>query len=125
MAAAAGRYDVLICSVIFQEGEDVPDLRSVVIGSAGKSVIATLQRIGRGMRRASGKDEFEVFDVADLGCGCMSGPASHRHPGCKWLDKHTRDRIKAYTTEGHETVLEDWVESAPSRDDVAYAVDDA
>lgn len=108
----AGRHDVLICSVIFQEGEDIPDLRSVVIGSGGKSVIATLQRIGRGMRTSKGKTEFEVFDVADFGCACMDSPARQRHPGCKWLDRHTRERLKAYTTEGHETVLEDWVESA-------------
>lgn len=121
----AGRIDVLVCSVIFQEGEDIPDLRSVVIGGAGKSVIATLQRIGRGMRVASGKDTFEVFDIADFGCACMSGPASMRHPGCKWLDRHTRERLKAYTTEGHETVLEDWVESAVQPERAASELEDA
>lgn len=107
----SGRYDVLICSTIFQEGEDIPDLRSVVIGSGGKSVIAALQRIGRGMRKAEGKREFEVYDIADFGCACMNGPAGARHPGCKWLDRHTRERLKAYTGEGHETALEDWPES--------------
>lgn len=111
---SAGRFDVLVCSVVFQEGEDMPDLRSVVVGSAGKSVIASLQRIGRGMRTAAGKDGFEVFDVADLGCLCMSGAKARQHSGCKWLDKHTRERLKAYTSEGHNTVLEDWPQSAPA-----------
>lgn len=121
----AGRHDVLICSVIFQEGEDIPDLRSVVIGSGGKSVIATLQRIGRGMRTAAGKTEFEVWDVADFGCACSREPASMRHPGCKWLDRHTRSRLNAYTSEGHETVLEEWPESVVQPADDNVVMDDA
>ena len=86
-----GDTEVLVCSVIFQEGVDIPELRSVVIGSGGKSVIAALQRIGRGMRRAEGKDTFEVWDIADK--------------GNKWLEKHTQARLNAYTSEGHETVV--------------------
>jgi superfamily II DNA or RNA helicase len=86
-----GDTEVLICSVIFQEGVDIPELRSVVIGSGGKSVIAALQRIGRGMRRSEGKDTFEVWDIADK--------------GNKWLEKHTQARLHAYTSEGHETVV--------------------
>ncbi len=86
-----GDTEVLICSVIFQEGVDIPELRSVVVGSGGKSVIAALQRIGRGMRRAEGKDMFEVWDIADK--------------GNKWLEKHTKTRLHAYTSEGHETAI--------------------
>ncbi len=109
----AGRHDVLICSVIFQEGEDIPELRSVVIGSAGKSVIAALQRIGRGMRISKDKTTFEVFDIADYGCDCMATgtPKEMQHAGCRWLENHTRGRIKAYVAEGHQTAVEDWVGS--------------
>ena len=88
-----GDTDVLICSVIFQEGTDIPDLRSVVIGSAGKSVIAAIQRVGRGMRKVEGKDDFEVWDIADKGI-----PA---------LEKHARARARAYLREGYEVVMED------------------
>ena len=79
--------EVLVCSVIFQEGIDIPDLRSVVIASAGKSVIAALQRIGRGMRVVAGKDTFEVWDVLD--------------DGNAWLKRHARARRRAYQREGY------------------------
>jgi len=94
-----GDIDVLICNVIFQQGIDIPELQSVIIGSGGKSEIMVLQDTGRGMRRhdASGavmKDEFEVFDIQDRGCGCAG-----RHNSCRWLEKHTKDRLRAYATE--------------------------
>jgi superfamily II DNA or RNA helicase len=108
----AGRLDVLVCSVVFQEGIDVPSLRSVVIASGGKSVIAALQRIGRGMRvekkgGAVVKDTFDVYDVADIGCGCdkaardLGTPGKGLHNSCRWLTRHTRERERAYISEGH------------------------
>lgn len=84
-----GDLDILVCSVIFQEGLDVPELNSVIIGSGGKSIIAALQRIGRGMRKSAGKTTFEVWDVADTG-----------HP---WLERHARARRRAYQREGYAT----------------------
>lgn len=84
-----GDTDVLVCSVVFQEGVDVPELESVIIASGGKSVIATLQRIGRGMRSNQGKKKtFEVYDFADN--------------GNRWLQRHARARRNAYLKEGHE-----------------------
>lgn len=86
--------DVLICSVIFNEGVDIPALASVVIASGGKSLIAAIQRVGRGMRTDGGKkSEFEVWDVADR--------------GNKWLDRHTRWRFRAYTGEGYEVITDE------------------
>lgn len=101
-----GDTDVLICSVIFQEGIDIPELQSVVIASGGKSVIAALQDVGRGMRRHSRdgkvtKEEFEVYDFKDDGCGCHG---SVKHRGCGWLEKHTRGRLKAYASERYRVV---------------------
>ncbi len=114
----AGRLDVLVCSVVFQEGTDIPELRSVVVASGGKSVIATLQRIGRGMRVdrdgagnvREGGDKFEVWDIADKGCGCRG----LQHKGCKWLDKHTKARLKAYGAEGHTITIEPGVTPPPT-----------
>jgi superfamily II DNA or RNA helicase len=88
----AGRLDVVICTVVFQEGVDIPELRSVVIGSGGESVIAALQRVGRGTRKTADKDEFEVWDIADR--------------GNKWLEKHARARQHAYAAESFETIVE-------------------
>jgi len=82
-----GEIEVLICTVIFQEGVDIPELRSVIVGTGGASSIAAVQRMGRGMRVSAGKTTFEVWDVADVG---------HR-----WLEKHSTSRRKAYEAEGH------------------------
>lgn len=88
-----GDLDVLVCSVVFQEGTDIPELRSVIVGSAGRSVIATIQRIGRGMRVAEEKgNTFEVWDIYDK--------------GHKILERHARARRKAYEREGHDVTIE-------------------
>lgn len=96
--------DVLVCNVIFQEGVDIPSLRSVVVATGGASVIATLQRIGRGMRAdaVTGKHTFEVYDFFDRGCGCRPDRDQGMHSGCKWLEKHSLARVKAYQNEGFE-----------------------
>jgi superfamily II DNA or RNA helicase len=87
-----GDADVLIASVVFQEGVDIPSLESVIIASGGKSIIAALQRIGRGMRTNNGtKSVFKVYDILDLGV-----PS---------LEKHSRRRMNTYVREGYETVI--------------------
>ena len=83
-----GDTDVLIASTIFQEGTDIPDVRSVIIGSSGKSVIAAVQRVGRGMRIVQGKKDFHVWDIYDTG---------HR-PLKKWAKK----RREAYEAQGYD-----------------------
>lgn len=98
-----GHFDAIVCSRVFNEGIDVPELRSVVNAGGMKSIIATLQRLGRGMRvdRANdgsvreGGDVFEVWDVKDT--------------GNKWTERHARVRERAYKSEGYET----FVEAAP------------
>lgn len=90
---------VLICSVVFQEGVDIPALRSVGIGSGGKSVIAALQRIGRGMRVEMGKTDFEVYDVLD------KGPPRAQGEKPPWVETHANQRKAAYISEGFETVV--------------------
>lgn len=87
------RCEVLICTVIFQEGIDIPELASVVIAAGKSSAIAAKQRMGRGMRTASGKTTFEVWDIKDQG----------QH----WLSNHAQDRWNAYAADGHE-VTTDW-----------------
>jgi superfamily II DNA or RNA helicase len=89
-----GELDVLVSSVIFQQGVDIPSLASVVVGSGGRSAIATIQRVGRGMRTDDGKKkEFEVWDVMDS--------------GCPMLERHARARMRAYVQAGYETIVED------------------
>lgn len=86
-----GGTDVLICTVIFQEGVDIPELASVVVGSGKSSTVACLQRIGRGMRTFAGKGGFEVWDCWDV--------------GQRWLLRHAHARREAYESEGHDVEI--------------------
>lgn len=90
---AGGDLDVLVCSVIFQEGIDVPELRGVINAGGKMSTVACLQRVGRGMRKVPGKDTFEVWDVADR--------------GQPWLANHARERLYAYRGEGFDVEIVD------------------
>jgi len=85
-----GEIGVLICTTIFDEGVDIPELRSVIMGGGGKSKIKTLQRLGRGLRLAKGKDEVLIVDFIDF------NPTT---PG--WtVGKHSKFRMKTYKEEG-------------------------
>lgn len=87
-----GDSEVLVASVVFQEGVDIPSLASVVIASGGKSIIAALQRVGRGMRSDGGKKlTFEVYDLLDL--------------GTPMLERHSRRRMNTYVREGYSTFV--------------------
>jgi superfamily II DNA or RNA helicase len=103
-----GRLSVVIASRIFSVGVDVPELRSVVIAGAGKSVIQTVQRVGRGMRITGTKRSFEVWDVLDWTdnlhlANVKKGPK----PRGIWIAKHAHARLRTYRTRGHDVrVLE-------------------
>ena len=88
----SGEIEVLIASRIFQEGVDVPPIMSVVLASGGKSTIAALQKIGRGMRVTKDKSEFHVFDIYDT--------------GQSYLKRHAQQRRRAYMSEGHSVAVE-------------------
>lgn len=93
-----GDIDIIVCNVVFQEGIDVPSLCSVIVGCGGKSVIAALQRVGRGTRKDRDeegnilKDTFEVWDIFDK--------------GDEWLEKHSKERMASYIREGYQTIME-------------------
>lgn len=85
-----GDIDVIVASVVMNEGIDIPELRSVVMAAGGSSTIAALQRVGRGMRVVPGKTEFEVWDINDI--------------GNKWTERHTAERLRAYRVEDYEAL---------------------
>jgi superfamily II DNA or RNA helicase len=101
-----GDLDIIVCSVVFQTGTDIPEVKSMVIACGGKSEIAALQRIGRGMRIVRGangevlKDEFYVFDIFDREPQSQSGETANR-----WAAEHSQERFKAYTAVGHEVTI--------------------
>ena len=103
--------DVLVCSVIFNEGVDIPELASVVVAAGGDSVIAALQRIGRGMRKADGKDTFEVWDFDDL--------------GNKWTERHSKERKRAYLRERFDVFTVPITPAAPLPEEAPRGTTDA
>lgn len=90
-----GRVDVLVSSVAGQEGLDIPCLASVVLAGAGKATIGTVQRLGRGMRIAPGKDSYDVYDIHDVGGA---------------LERQAQKRKKTYEADGHEVAVLSWQE---------------
>lgn len=88
-----GALDVLVATPIFDAGIDIPELRSVVVGAGGRSAIAAIQRLGRGMRLAPGKTHCELWDIADRG--------SPR------LEANAECRAKAYAMAGFEVRMPD------------------
>jgi superfamily II DNA or RNA helicase len=82
-----GDTDVCVCSVVWQEGVDIPELAGGVNAAGGKSAIAAIQRLGRTTRATGDKREFVYVDVND------QAP--------RVLARHARARRRAYVSEGH------------------------
>ena len=55
----------MIATTIFKEGINIPELNVLVNATMGKSDIATMQVIGRGLRKTATKTEIIVYDLFD------------------------------------------------------------
>jgi superfamily II DNA or RNA helicase len=55
----------VIATTIFKEGINIPELNVLVNATMGKSDIATMQVIGRGLRKTATKSEIVVYDLFD------------------------------------------------------------
>ena len=82
--------DVAVATSVWEAGVDIPELRTVVNAGAGASSIRSVQMLGRGLRGAEGKDAALMIDILDQG-----------EPS---LERHARQRRKAYKAEGFEVV---------------------
>jgi superfamily II DNA or RNA helicase len=69
---------------------NIPNIENIIFGSPSKSRIRNLQSIGRGLRKAEGKEIATLFDIAD---------------DISWKEKknytllHFMERIKIYNEE--------------------------
>jgi len=96
-----GDYDCIVCTEVFQEGVDIPELASVIVATGGKSAVAAIQRMGRATRVTDSKRTFELYDVYDYVVGSdADSPAKD-----KWCENHARARARAYVSEGHKVVV--------------------
>lgn len=101
-----GTLEVVLASRVFSVGVDVPELRSVVIAGAGKSVIQSVQRIGRGMRMTATKRSFEVWDVLDWATTYhLTLKKDKKPPRGLWVVKHAHARMRTYRKRGHDVQI--------------------
>lgn len=84
-ALRSRRRNLLVTSKIADEGLDIPPLTYLILAGGGKAQHLTVQRVGRGMRTAEGKDGLFVFDFLDTG---------------KYLGKHADARKETYASQG-------------------------
>lgn len=84
-----GAIDILVATGILDEGFDAPNVRFLILAGGGKAEHLQTQRIGRGRRADTGKDELIAIDFLDRG---------------HYLGKHSEARISAYESEPAYTV---------------------
>ena len=82
----SGKLGVILCTPIFDEGIDVPAIRTLILPAGGKSAIRLLQRVGRALRRK--KEGANVAEIHDF-----------IHYGNAHLLSHSLKRIEIYEGE--------------------------
>lgn len=87
----SGKLRTLIATSIFDEGVDIPAVNAILLATGGKSQIAMLQRIGRGLRRKKDDNRVFIFDFFDT---------THKH-----LINHAEQRVGICKREGFKVVL--------------------
>lgn len=81
----ARQRKIVICTTIFGEGIDVPNLDVLINAKAAASSVDAFQLIGRVLRKPRNKTKAYVVDIFDQ--------------NCKFLESHSNDREKIYKTE--------------------------
>ena len=71
----------VIATTVWKEGVNIPSLDCVINAAGGKSEIAVLQSIGRGLRRTKDKEQVIIVDIVDQG---------------KYLSEHFAQRLSLY-----------------------------
>lgn len=84
-AFTEGSMRCIVGTSIMRTGIDTPAIDVIVFADIGKSKIAALQAIGRGLRARPGKEKLLVRDYANF---CH-----------KWLTKHSLKRLQIYKSE--------------------------
>lgn len=76
---------IVICTTIFGEGVDVPNLDVLINAKASKSSVDAFQLIGRVLRKTKTKSKAFLVDIFDK--------------SCKYITSHSNKRLKIYKTE--------------------------
>jgi superfamily II DNA or RNA helicase len=85
-----GDTSILIGTKILQTGVNIEEITHFINARGMKSEIATLQALGRALRRHDSKDKVFVYDFLDKE---------------KYLREHSNARKRHYKKEGHEVII--------------------
>jgi superfamily II DNA or RNA helicase len=80
-------------------GTNIPRIHTIIFAAPTKSVIRVIQSLGRGLRKADGKEYLKLIDIADNIVPSKSKP---NHTMI-----HFVERIKVYVDEEHQYVLKE------------------
>jgi len=80
------KIPVVVATTAWREGINIPTLDIIFNAGGGKTEIPVLQSLGRGLRRAEGKEEVLIYDVFD--------PSHH------YLISHFGERLSLYFEQG-------------------------
>jgi len=94
-----GEIDVLVATKLADEGLDIPQLRSLVIATLGKSSTKFPQRIGRALRKDRNKNIALIVDIADR----VVMPAGNLY---STLESHFKKRLNIYRSEVGDSAVE-------------------
>lgn len=61
-----GEMPFVIATPKFSVGTDIPEIETIVMGSARKSIANLIQKVGRGRRKTKGKDSLLLMDIFDV-----------------------------------------------------------
>ena len=82
---------ILIATKIMQTGINIEELTHFINARGYKSEIPTLQGLGRSLRKHHSKEKVYCYDFIDS--------------EIRYLDSHSRDRLRSYKKEGHEVTI--------------------
>jgi superfamily II DNA or RNA helicase len=93
-----GRLRVLCACDLLNEGWDCPDVQVLLMARPTLSKVIYLQQLGRGTRKAPGKECLVVFDFVDNASNWLSGiPSPHIIKGRKRLRRMVWTRSQSWT----------------------------
>jgi superfamily II DNA or RNA helicase len=88
-----GQLNAIIASSIWDEGVDIPEIKTLILAAGGKGKIKNLQRLGRGLRLSDGKASVNVIDFYDH--------------STKWLKAHSKARERLWKEQGFTVTTKD------------------
>ena len=86
-----GKVKTIIASNIFKQGISINEINNLIVAGGGKSKIETLQKLGRVLRKAKGKDVAYVYDFHD--------------EGNRFTEEHSLQRANLYKKAGYTNII--------------------